>query len=292
MSLDSVVGKGSTFTVSVPYKIDTSAPKPVAEAAVAVDMTALRGKEILLAEDNEINRQIVHEMLKLNGLIVHEAHNGQEVIDLAARREYAAILMDISMPVMNGVDATEIIRSTSGPNQNAKIIGLTAHALADEQARFIACGMDTILNKPISQATLLAALLAAVQGDDHDQLLDALSPKEDLVAGETFEELKQLLQAERLQKLLLDFDVEIETLLGKLPQLLLDGDMQVLAANAHKSVGSSGMIGARQFQANLRHLEQAAKSGDADGVQTASEIVTSSWPATQAALKAKSSTLG
>jgi len=115
---------------------------------------------ILLVEDNEINRLIVYEMLKSEGIIVHEAHNGQEAVELAQAQKYAAILMDVSMPIMNGIDATRTIRSTSGPNQKTKILGLTAHALAEEQERFITSGMDDCLNKPVSQTTLLNALVS------------------------------------------------------------------------------------------------------------------------------------
>jgi PAS domain S-box-containing protein len=291
ISLQSAVGKGSVFTVCVPFKTDTSTQAVAPATDAEVDMSPLEGKEILLVEDNEINRLIVHEMLKVNGLIVHEAHNGQEAVDLANTREYAAILMDISMPVMNGVDATEIIRSTFGPNQNGNIIGLTAHALADEQARFIAAGMDMVLNKPISQSTLLNALLLAIQDLDAAQHIRDTSADDELVASNTFAELLQILKPQRLQKLIADFDAEIAALLDQVPQLLADDDMPTLAANTHKSIGSSGMIGADQFQAALRGLEQAAKSGDSDGAHEHAQNVKAAWPATQSALKAKSYTL-
>lgn len=292
ISLKSNVGKGSSFTVSVPFKIDTSPKEAVPTAEKSVDLSALQDQKILLAEDNEINRLIVHEMLKTNGMIVHEAHNGQEAVDLAHAHAYAVILMDISMPIMNGADATHLIRTTDGPNQGAKIIGLTAHALREEHMRFIASGMDSVLNKPISQATLLRALVMAIQDNNLDSHSMHEQTNTDLISSETFAELEQILQPARLQKLISDFDVEITALLAHIPLLLDAGDMGVLATDTHKSIGSSGMIGAHHLQKLLRELEQAAKTKDEDHAKTQAASVISAWPATQSALLAKSYTLG
>ncbi|MEH6741585.1 MAG: response regulator, partial [Sulfitobacter sp.] len=292
ISLQSTVGKGSSFTVSVPFKIDTSPNEVVLTTEKNTDLSALQGREILLVEDNEINRLIVHEMLKTNGMVVHEAHNGQEAVDLAQTHPYAAILMDISMPIMNGADATNLIRTTAGPNQGAKIIGLTAHALPEEHTRFIASGMDTVLNKPISQSTLLGALVMAIQDNDLDHHAIHEQTNTNLIAVDTFTELEQILPPARLQKLISDFDVEITTLLAHIPLLLDAGDMVALAVDTHKSIGSSGMIGAHHLQKLLRELEKAAKTKDEDHAKTHAASVISAWPATQSALQAKSYTLG
>ncbi|MEH6522970.1 hybrid sensor histidine kinase/response regulator [Sulfitobacter sp.] len=292
ISLQSTVGKGSSFTVSVPFKIDTSPNEVVLTTEKNTDLSALQGREILLVEDNEINRLIVHEMLKTNGMVVHEAHNGQEAVDLAQTHPYAAILMDISMPIMNGADATNLIRTTAGPNQGAKIIGLTAHALPEEHTRFIASGMDTVLNKPISQSTLLGALVMAIQDNDLDHHAVHEQTNTNLIAVDTFTELEQILPPARLQKLISDFDVEITTLLAHIPLLLDAGDMVALAVDTHKSIGSSGMIGAHHLQKLLRELEKAAKTKDEDHAKTHAASVISAWPATQSALQAKSYTLG
>ncbi|WP_162798645.1 hybrid sensor histidine kinase/response regulator [Sulfitobacter sp. SK012] len=292
ISLQSSAGKGSSFTVSLPFEMDEAPQQESTRFEHEVDVTPLEGQEILLVEDNEINRLIFCEMLKLNGMVVYEALNGQEAVDLAQIREYAAILMDVSMPVMNGVDATEIIRSTVGPNQNAKILGLTAHALPDEQARFIAAGMDTVLNKPISQSTLIEALLSVVQANSSYQEASIVSSDIILIDAATFSELEQILKSDLLQRLVSGFEVEITAFLAQIPLLLQQGDMLSLASDTHKSVGSSGMIGAHHFQNLLRELEHAAKAGDEKRVMKCVDDVVSAWPATQSALKAKSYTLG
>jgi PAS domain S-box-containing protein len=292
ISLQSSVGKGSSFTVSIPYKTDDTPQVSAPAKDVKTDFSVLKGQEILLVEDNEINRLIVHEMLKVNGMIVHEAHNGEEAVEQAQTQKYAAILMDVSMPIMNGVDATEIIRTNYGPNQDAKIIGLTAHALADEHARFVAAGMNSVLNKPISQSTLLNALVVALDQNDLHHESGPIKVDTDLIAQDSFSELEQILKPERLKKLLVDFDAEITTLLTRIPQLMSDADMPTLAAETHKSIGSAGMIGVHHLQKALRGLEQAAKAADSDGAKEHAKVVAAAWPATKSALQAKSYTLG
>lgn len=281
IALISTVGLGTTFTLALPFQISDE-KRPTASAKTKLsDISSLQGQEILLVEDNEINRLIVHEMLKSNGIIVHEAHNGQEAVELAQSQKYAAILMDVSMPVMNGMDATRIIRSASGPNQKTRILGLTAHALAEEQARFIASGMDDCLDKPVSQTTLLNALVTATITSE----TTAQKTARDLIDPATFEGLEQILAPERLKKLLTDFDLEISNLLQSFALMQNAEDMDALATNTHKSVGSASMIGAHSFQQELRALEQAAKAGDTNGAKANASAVQLAWPATQAAIR-------
>ncbi|MFT5798031.1 MAG: PAS domain S-box-containing protein [Candidatus Azotimanducaceae bacterium] len=282
IALKSTVGIGTTFTVALPFQISVEKHPTVSALTKLSDISSLRGQDILLVEDNEINRLIVHEMLKSNGMIVHEAHNGQEAVELAQSRKYAAILMDVSMPIMNGMDATRIIRGTSGPNQKTRILGLTAHALAEEQERFIASGMDDCLNKPVSQTTLLNALVTATITSD----TIAQKTAHDLIDPATFEGLEQILAPDRLRKLFTDFDLEISTLLQSYALMQNAEDMEALATSTHKSVGSAGMIGAHSFQQELRFLEQAAKAGDTDSAKAHTSAVQLAWPATQAAIRA------
>ena len=281
ITLKSAFEIGSMFTVSLPYRTSTERNLHIPATSKLSDTSSLKGKYILLVEDNEINRLIVYEMLKSEGIIVHEAHNGQEAVELAQAQKYAAILMDVSMPIMNGIDATRTIRSTSGPNQKTKILGLTAHALAEEQERFITSGMDDCLNKPVSQTTLLNALVSG------KIISETVSPitSYDLIDFATFNELKQILAPEHLKKIFVDFDLQISALLQSFALMQNAENMNALAANTHKSVGSAGMIGAHSFQQELRSLEQAAKAGDTNGAKANANAVQLAWPATQAAIR-------
>lgn len=285
ITLKSKVGTGSTFTVCVPLEVaEERTPEPH-EPATMPDTDMLKGQSILLVEDNEINRLIVRQMLKTRDVEVIEAHNGQQAVDLAHQRRFAAILMDVSMPVMNGLDATEIIRAADTPNRAVPIIGLTAHALADEQAKFIAAGMDLCLNKPVSQAELLGTLVNAIGAADMMTPDTAEAQVEDLVASHIFDELRTVFTKEKLQKLAADFEAEVGALLADIPTLLDASDLATLAARTHKSIGSAGMVGVLPFQRQLRKLEQAAKADDLAVLQSAGADVVEAWPKTRAALR-------
>ncbi len=285
IALDSAVDKGSTFTVRVPLRIATEPLKPKAKPEVPENTDALNGLSVLLVEDNEINRLIVRQMLQSQGAAVTEAHNGQEAVDRVHEQQYAAILMDVSMPVMNGVDATEIIRQADTPNKQAPIIGLTAHALADEQAKFLAAGMDMCLNKPVSQADLVGALVSVVTQDGSPGQNRPETAPNDLIDAHIFGDLKSVFKPEKLQKLVEDFEAEISGLLAAIPDLMNAEDLSDLATHTHKSIGSAGMIGTLGFQRQLRALEQAAKANDAEVARAAAAEVKAGWEGTRRALR-------
>lgn len=288
ISLKSAVGKGSTFTVHVPLRIANEVPLEATAVETPLETGVLKGQEILLVEDNEINRLIVRKMLQTHGLHVTEAHNGQEAVDLVHENTYAAILMDISMPIMNGLDATEVIRETETSNQQIPIIGLTAHALEEEQARFLAAGMDQCLNKPVSQAELMRALVGAMTDTTLPQAKDKAPDESNLVDPIIFGELSGIFKPEKLQKLVDDYQREIFNFLDDVPALIEHPGLAALAERTHKAIGSSGMLGVLPFQQKLRVMERAAKGGGTDATRVAEVEVRAAWPDTLQALQAAS----
>ena len=126
------------------------------------DLGALEGKRVLLVDDNELNREIMKAVLLDHGLIVEECSNGSEAVAAVKAKEpgyYHFILMDIEMPVMDGYEATGVIRKL--PNRiraNVPIIALTANAVPENRARAAAVGMDDFLVKPTNSARLLRSL--------------------------------------------------------------------------------------------------------------------------------------
>ena len=123
---------------------------------------ALKGKRVLLVDDNALNREIMREVLVGHGLIVEEGVNGSEAVAAVKANEpgyYHFILMDIEMPVMDGYEATVKIRKL--PNRiraNIPIIALTANAVAENRERAAVIGMDDFLVKPTNSARLLRSL--------------------------------------------------------------------------------------------------------------------------------------
>ena len=121
------------------------------------------GKRVLVAEDNELNREILKEVLVDYGLLVEEAANGREAVEAVKRNEpsyYDFILMDIEMAVMDGYEATAKIRSL--PNRiraNIPIVALTVNTIPEDRERAISIGMDDFIAKPANSARLLRSLV-------------------------------------------------------------------------------------------------------------------------------------
>lgn len=120
--------------------------------------TPLKGKRILVVDDNHINRKLMQLLIADLGAKFDLAENGAQAINACTHKQYDAILMDVNMPVMDGLEATRKIRLLASASSKTPIIALTANALAGDKERFIASGMDDYLSKPVSEKSLLNTL--------------------------------------------------------------------------------------------------------------------------------------
>ena len=164
IGLDSAPGQGSRFWFTARLApLDAAAgpaAAPPASEAQAVELLARRhrGARILLVEDNPINRDVAQELLRAAGLVVDLAGNGREALALVQRNPYALVLMDMQMPVMDGLQATRAIRRLPGL-QALPIVAMTANAFGEDRAECLAAGMNDHVGKPVSPAQLYARLL-------------------------------------------------------------------------------------------------------------------------------------
>jgi CheY-like chemotaxis protein len=158
VAVESRVGKGSTFRLSLPMTVTAGAP----EATNRPDAPAFRGAlSLLAADDHPVNRRILGMLLEPLGCDLTFAENGQEAVDLARGRRFDAILMDMQMPVMDGLSATRAIRA-EGANVTTPILAITANAMDGHRAAWEAVGVAAFVAKPIQPALLSAALSAAL----------------------------------------------------------------------------------------------------------------------------------
>ncbi|MCB1138919.1 MAG: response regulator [Leptospiraceae bacterium] len=111
---------------------------------------------ILVVEDNPINAMVTRLLIQRKGFAVDLAENGKQALELLQKKSYGLVVMDISMPVMDGLEATRRIRSGELPGVDPAIpvVGLTAHNLADEEQKYLGAGMDRVLRKPMDAALL------------------------------------------------------------------------------------------------------------------------------------------
>lgn len=156
IQLQSEPGKGSCFTVLLPVAVsNNNAPSSAMSPASLQAAEAAERGPILLVEDNLINQKVVTSLLRKKGYHVDVANHGQEALDLLARQSYQLVLMDVQMPVLDGLEATHRIRSN--PRLAClPIIAMTAHAMNGDRERCLAAGMNEYLAKPVDHKQLLA----------------------------------------------------------------------------------------------------------------------------------------
>lgn len=251
IGLESVQGEGSVFWLRIPIE-RAEAPDQNAPANVPPPSAP---QSILLVEDNDINLELAREMLQVHGHHVVEARNGAEAVTEAARRQFDIILMDIRMPVMDGLQATTHIRQGDGPNRATPIIAVSANVLPEARDRFLASGMSGFLPKPLDQDSLLWLIAThGADGAERDKRPTTPAPK-------TVSDLQARYRA------------ETDAFLSQAKTLPLSE----LAETAHRLAGSAAAFGDTQMRAALVSLEIAADAQEKDGYALALEEVRTVW---------------
>ena len=162
VEVESKIGVGSTFTVTIPCRIASEDEIQAKREVNPSDQKCLCGTRILLTEDNDLNAEIATDLLQEEGCTVDRAKDGVECVDMlekAADGTYQLILMDVQMPVMNGYDATKVIRRMDDPPKaNIPIVAMTANAFSEDKQVALDAGMNDHIAKPIDMSVLVPTL--------------------------------------------------------------------------------------------------------------------------------------
>lgn len=162
VAVESKIGVGSTFTVTIPCRIASEDETQAKRETNPSDQKCLCGTRILLTEDNDLNAEIATELLQEEGCTVDRAKDGVECVDMlekAANGTYQLILMDIQMPVMNGYDAAKKIRRMDDPQKaGIPIIAMTANAFSEDRQAALDAGMNDHVSKPINMNVLVPTI--------------------------------------------------------------------------------------------------------------------------------------
>jgi PAS domain S-box-containing protein len=253
IGVESAPGKGSTFWFTVTLPVAVEAEVPALREQVAAAPT--RSAQILLAEDNEVNQEIIRAMLDAAGHKVDIVADGAEAVMAVTAKDYDVILMDIQMPGMDGIAATTWIRALPGRASRIPIIAMTANVLPQQIGHFRSSGMDDHVGKPFKREELLSAIarrlpvvgtsIALSVGDD--------KPSIPAVHEETLEGLATLLGSAKVNGLLRKLGAQLDGRFANDPATF--EERAILAREAHKLVSSSGMLGFVELSQSCASLE-------------------------------------
>jgi two-component system sensor histidine kinase/response regulator len=242
-------------------------------STIMEDLAVIKGAKILLVEDNELNQEVAVGLLEDAGFVIDVANNGQEAVDMVSKRAYDIVLMDMQMPVMDGVTATVTIRKE--PRfRDLPIVAMTANAMQQDKEKCEAAGMNDHVAKPIDPDEMFRSLLKWIK------------PKQKRSVHETpVKAVKQPVAGQEITLPVvegLDVELGLQRVLGKKPLYLsmlrkyisnqkntpaelraaLDsGDMATAERIAHSAKGVSGNIGASEVQGIAAEIEKMVREG-------------------------------
>jgi PAS domain S-box-containing protein len=255
-----------------------STPEVVAKVAYDPEMGARFPLRILLAEDLAVNQKLMQAILAKFGYRADVAANGVEVLHAVRRQPYDIVLMDVQMPVMDGLEAARGI-NREFPGRRPRIVALTANAMAEDRDLCLAAGMDDYLAKPIRPAALKEALTRCVEAlaaswpapRPPESVAEPVTPSpapftaavEDVIEPAFLKELRSM--KEFLPELIDTFRGDVVPRLGAMRAAIASGDSTALAQAAHGVKGAAANIGGRQLAAVCKELERMGRSGELTG---------------------------
>ncbi|MGE4299855.1 MAG: ATP-binding protein [Desulfovibrionaceae bacterium] len=283
--VESEEGKGSTFIFTVRFEPgDPARAELMQEAPESPSSDILAPQRILLVEDNPLNREVAMALLSQAGHMVHYAFNGVEAIEALKRQQFDLVLMDIQMPVMDGITATQHIRDpqTGVLDPAIPILALTAHAMKGDKERFLDAGMDGYLSKPVDLNALLDAIHQLKGGHTPPRkqafhatpVAHAAPPDAGSAASppvlDRASALAKLSGNETLLKRVISIFLEnVPGELEQLAQAMQNGNVEEATRLSHSLKNEGATIGAGAFRDIASHLEKACP----DGATTASRLL-------------------
>lgn len=237
-----------------------------------IDKEAVSGYKVLLVEDNAVNRRVAVEILKEAGVVVDTAENGREALDiLKAGADYAAVLMDVQMPEMDGYESTREIRKLEGA-MNIPIIAMTANAMKGDKEKCLEAGMDDYIAKPIDSKELFAVLKKRADKNARrfDTPNDSQRAEEEQIVDINIEGLdfRKALdkiggKSRTLVSILKDFAEDQSGCIEGIKQSISNGEIEEAQRSAHSLKGALGNIEATGLFKGVSELDEHLKKGEA-----------------------------
>jgi two-component system, sensor histidine kinase len=311
ISVASELGQGSTFTVTLQLAIASSEATSPHSAPITKHPAIAPSAKILVAEDNKANQIVIKNMFLHAGITIDLAENGKEALEKVMASDYDIIFMDITMPIMDGMQACQAIRKLDNQAKaSIPIIALTAHALHGDRERFIAAGLNHYLSKPVRLSQLMNTLDKFLSNHDktntepatqhnHDSDItnsSTIIPTEppsnvqsEKIDSELVDEaiIQQLItdtSADVLPMLIDHYTEECQLRLNNIHQAITNIDVKQLEFEAHTLGSSSLALGNRALSRLARKVEQLCRQDQAEQAFSLSDDINKLGNASIAAL--------
>lgn len=271
VGVESDLGKGARFWIKLVLPNAAGFVAAISErpSVTADPATVLAGLRVLVAEDHEIIRLLTRTNLTRLGASVVEATDGVEAVEIAAREAFDLILLDISMPRLDGDQAALQIRSGAGPSAQAQLIGITAHQTPLDSARMNNSALNACITKPLNFVQLANLLHGITKRKDPEER----SISDELFDAETIKYLRSIDDGVLLSRALKDLAREIADAEGILDELITEGKTIDAGKFAHKLAGICEVLGAQKMAAHLRSFEDLASISEADDLRQAFTMI-------------------
>ncbi|HEY1151981.1 MAG TPA: PAS domain S-box protein [Pseudoduganella sp.] len=300
VGVQSAPGQGSTFwftarlgvsqrpVAEVISEVQDAAAELVASTRKATVMGLLKDARILLVEDNTFNQQIALEMLEEAGSSVCLANNGAEALDLLHQASFDCVLMDVQMPLMDGLEATRRIRADP-ELADTRVLAMTATATNEDRARCLDAGMDDFITKPIQPALMYSTIASWLPERSADDAPRPAPPRRNrsfrpTLAGDPdivdLSVLAQLLgyHPDKIRKFAFKFLQTTEDGFNEMETALEAGDVQKVRELGHRIKSSARTVGAFGIAERCQALEQLAGPTREDELAQARALLAQLWP--------------
>lgn len=277
IKVESQLNVGSTFCVSLILPKAQTTPRANTDPLPTVHRPDLANLRVLAAEDNDINQVLLHELLAAHVKTLDIVGDGESAVSAARQNAYDVILMDVRLPGIDGVEATQEIRALGGAWTRRPIIALTANAMSDQHEAYIEAGMTACLSKPIDCDKLYAelsriaangtppVLLEKPAMDRSERLSESPSqpepaPDHPTLAEEGLAQLVSMIGGDSVAALMAQLAKQLKDSMKQLQES--EGEPAALSAIAHTLAGAAGNCQAVRVSRAARALENAVNDGD------------------------------
>jgi PAS domain S-box-containing protein len=290
IGVESQIGQGSSFWFTLPVEVSQQ-DTVYSIAEIGSQQYDFQNVTILLVEDIMINQEVAKIMLEQLGCYVAVAHNGEEAVRMAKQKDYDLIFMDIMMPIMDGVEATNHIKKIK---LHSIIIGLSANAMEEDAQKYIELGMNDYLAKPIEPQQLGEKLLKWLPHKiKNTPLMQPTILEENLAVTNNLLNLKVIQQLKaftknnfnKLQIIIQSFEEDVENLLSNIAQNCAEKNFESVTVALHTLKGLTATIGAMALHEHIKKYYEAAQAHDFSAITVAYSALYPIFTATVEALK-------